>query len=177
MQERGPVQLSPPGLLGLLQLKAEGRSVPNLGDTCVPSLEMAGWWLRAAATLYTGSSSDTLVPAAYRVFSGFTSGPLTVPSGEWWYVHDLNYEWQTAPTGTATGMRMAWSAVPTGSTYYKAFPADGPLLTMGGNECRVSTAQDFWLPPGARIGYWVDVVAVANFSVAVRQLRYTPCKV
>lgn len=175
MTARGPIQLSPPGLLGLLQLKADGRSVPLLDDTCQPSLEMAPWWLRAAAQLWPSGSTIAIGAGASRVFTPFTVNPFTVPDGQWYYIHDYTLAIGTSPTDTVTRATLSWASQISGSAYFAMFP-DAPPFDLAASQERLVTARDFWLPPGARLGLWVDTVTGAAFSASVRQIRYTPCR-
>lgn len=174
MLERGPIQLPAAGLLGLLQLKADGRGVANLTDTCVPSLEMAPWWLRSAAVLYPAGSAIAIAAGNIRVFRDFTT-PVTVPQGVWWYVHDYTLAISTSPTDTATRVCLSWASQITGAAYFAMFP-DAQPFDLAANQERLQTACNFWLPPGARLGIYADTVTGAGgLSASMRQLRYTAC--
>jgi len=173
MQERGPIQLIPPGLLSLLQLKADGRSVSNLTDTCVPSLEMRDWWLRATAQLWPSASTLNVAAGTSAAFSNFTTDVL-VPAAQWWYVHDFSVLLNVPAAGTATNVRLVWAATSAGTIQFHPL-ADGmeqrgSLLT---GACNVMAgARDFWLPPGGRLGIFVDVVTGAGgLNATVKQLR------
>lgn len=173
MEERGPIQLAPPGLLGLLGLKADGRAVPKLGDVCVPSLEMSTWWLRAAATLLTTANGATVPAGTYRGFLGYTPG-IAITNGQWWYVHDYSVSFTAAAANTATNISLAATSVASGN-FYSRLGTD-KIDNLAAGTSVLLGAQGFWLPPGSTLGYWVDtVVGAAGLVSAVTQLRYTPC--
>lgn len=172
MTARGPIQLSPPGLLGLLQLKADGRSVPLLDDTCSPSLEMGDYWLRAASTLWTQAASIAIAAGISRVFSPFSTGPITVPNGQWWYIHQYAVALSTGAAGSATRLALAWSPQ---VSFWTPFPSYQPY-NLGASEEVVLAIGDVWLPPGSRLGLYCDtVVGASGLAGTLRLLNYTPC--
>lgn len=172
MNERGPIQVYPPGLLGLLQLKADGRAVSNLTDTCGPSLEMAPWWLRAKAELYTTPATGTHAAGGFATFVPFTVGPIQVPNGEWWYVHDYSVVF-TAPGGsTASNIRLAAASTPA-SAFYGAL--SDTTIQLAATANLLISSKDFWLPPGARLGYYIDAITGVQITTALTQLRISRC--
>lgn len=174
MEERGPVQLVAPGLLGLLQLKADGRGVSKLGDTCVPSMEMLPWWGRAAAAVWPQSSTVNVPAGTVRNWAGFSPNSIQVAQGEWWFVQDYSVTFACAAASTATNVRLAWASTAGATPLYSALlddPNAGKLIT--GPAMVLLTAQNFWLPPGARLGYFVDLITGAGgLDAACTQLRY-----
>lgn len=167
MNERGPIQISPPGLLNLLQLKSEGRSVSNLSDTCIPSLEMSTWWLRAAAQLDQTAYAVTVAAAVVATYQDFTApSNIMVPNGEWWYVHEFAATMATGAAGSATNVRLARATV--------RYSGMGEQVQLGASQTMLLTVNDLWLPPGTKLGFFVDtVVGVGGLTATVRQLRYT----
>jgi len=176
VNERGPIQLSPPGLLNLLQLKADGRSVVNLSDTCLPSLEMSDWWLRAAARDWDQTTTDAEGASVPQGFLAYTSNPVTVPNGQWWFVHDYTVKFSFTAGQVGTNIRLAWSNIGSGaSARYRVLP-DGleSRGTLTGAINVAATAEKFWVPPGARIGFYCDSIT-GGLAASLIGLRYTPC--
>jgi len=170
VEERGPIQVIPPGLLGLLQLKADGRSVSKLGDTCIPSLEMLGFWLRSKMQATFTSSTANPAAAIYQVFQPFTTNPVVVPDGQWWYVHDYAVKFIAGAGATGTSACAASSMGVTTIDYVAL--SDSVDINANGKMVR---CQPFWLPPGARLGFYVDTVVGATFQAIMTALRYTVC--
>lgn len=177
MEERGPIQVAPRGLLGLLQLKADGRAVSKLGDTCVPSLEMVGWWLRANAELWALNSGVTDPAGAYGTFREYSPNGIQVPNGEWWFVHDYAVQFSLVAANQVKNLRLAWASTPAGTIRFTilADPADmQPVGAIAGAQIWCLVATEFWLPPGARLGYTCEsVTGATGLSSNVTQLRYT----
>lgn len=174
MEERGPIQIVPPGLLGLLQLKADGRSVSKLGDACIPSLDMLGFWLRAKMEGTFSSSIDNPAAAIYQVFRPFTTLPIVVPDGQWWYVHDYGVKFIAGAGVTATSCMPASSVGAAGTADY--VPVSDLAVDINANG-KMLRAGNFWLQPGARLGYYVDTVAGgATFQAILTALRFTRCQ-
>jgi len=174
MEERGPIQVAPPGLLGLLQLKVNGAGISKLGDTCVPSLEMAPWWLRANTVLRTVNTGITVAAGPPRAFTAYSPNDITVPQGQWWYVDDYTVEFQTGAGGAASNLALAWASTASGTIFFGSLEGSRAWCdVMPASDFRLLRAGGFWLPPGARLGFWVDtVVGAAGLFAAVRQLRY-----
>jgi len=180
MEERGPIQLLPPGLLGLLQLKVAGAGVSKLGDTCLPSMDMLEWWLRATAQLWTTNSGVTVAAGFVGVFTPFSPNAITVPAGEWWYVHDYTCEVQVPGGESYAGLRLAWASTSSGTIYFGALEDSAASTSTNGGgasaQRKLLSSGGFWLPPGARLGFWIDLVVGAGGTFVVcRQLRYTRC--
>lgn len=82
-----PVQIIPPGLLGMLQLKNMGRLPDTLMGEYQPTIDMREWlmvanreYLQAVANIPIGSDLST-------TFWAFNNpGPIIIPDNEWWYV-------------------------------------------------------------------------------------------
>lgn len=177
MEERGPIQVSTPGLLGLLQLKADGRGVPNLSDVCIPNLDMLPWWLRGTAEIWALASANTLAAGGYGGFAPFNPpNDIAVPNGEWWFVHDYTCTFSTSAANTATNVRLAWASTAGAPVRYAVFN-DDPIVQVPASTFLAITARNFWIPPGGRIGFYVDTVTGAIGLVAtVTQLRFSRCK-
>jgi len=182
--ENRPITAQPVGLLGLLELRNVGRNPPDLGRLVVPQVDIEGFYLRGAQRwFYTGISAID-VPLASA--SGFRQ-QFTVPQDEWWYVEEY------APSislGAPPGSQVCWEFVPAlfkNATGYpwvplakmETNPAAYPLAASALTTFYVTrNDHPFWAPPGSGIGVQYGVSGTfANFSTAIRGLRYTPLKV
>lgn len=175
----GPIQIQPPGLLGLLQLKVGGFMPDALAQDVQPTVDLEGYWLRAAAQNESVGYSRALVAATY----GFTASLLdtataTVALGpsqqEWWFVHDYALRYN-APGGTGTNLRPAWTLRPGPGAAQAEFYV-GETYQAAGAPFIAARAGGFWLPPGAVLGSYVDVVT-AGLQIDLMGLRYTRCPV
>lgn len=171
MLERGPIQTPIPGLLSLLGLKVDGRGVPNLADTCIPSVEMLEFWLRGTAVVDTTAYTVGIAASVLRNYSNFsTPNPLAVPNGEWWYIHDYSVM-VDAGVGTANAVRLATAFV--GATV-RVTGQGNETVNLAANQAALLTAHDFWLPPGTLIGIYADTITGATgLTATVRNLRFS----
>lgn len=175
----GPIQIQPPGLLGLLQLKVGGYMPDALAQDVQPTVDLEAYWLRAAALNESTGYSRTLAAATY----GFAASLLdtataTMPLGpsqqEWWYVQDYTIRY-SAPGGAGTNLIPAWTLRPGPGAAQAEFYV-GETYQVAGPAFVAARAQGFWLPPGAVLGSYVDVVTV-GLQIDLMGLRYTPCPV
>jgi hypothetical protein len=172
----GPIQVIPPGLLGLLNLKNSGRLPNILLDEVQPGIDLEPWWLRANLLL-AGLSSDSLAIGTYNNFQPFTAGAgaITVPQNQWWFV-----EWYSASFTTvnqATGIDLALRFQSLGTPQWTPLGAIDPEAAIINNARFNLVAKGFWAPPGSDIGYCVSSVAVGALAVSTLALRYTPCPI
>jgi len=169
----GPIQIIPPGLLGLLQLKSPAGQNPHvLNHDVQPSIDLQPWWLRANRQVWGPNSGLTVAAAVINDFQAFSPNAIIVPQNQWWYVHSYSMSAASSAGGTAQGLRQAmrWNTV--GTIKYRA---------LGENESNVSAAlgarligaTDFWMPPGSELGFWIGSVLVADLGVTLRGLDYT----
>jgi hypothetical protein len=170
--DNGPIQTLPLGLLGLLDLKTMGRNPPALGQTVAPVLDITQLYLNGKALEFAATSKAVGV-GGYGLFLDFdTTVPITVPEGETWFVHDYTMLAQLNAGGTCNLVVPAWR--PAGGNYHSLANEKDPM-PVGGNS--MFSVRDFWLPPGASLGFWVHTVGVATLNVYSQGMRYTPCQV
>lgn len=82
------IQLTPAGLLGLLQLKNEGRNPQNLIETIQPVIDC--FELYRGSARESRSTDDILFAVGANPVTVFTNGDLAVvPSNEFWFVDFL----------------------------------------------------------------------------------------
>jgi hypothetical protein len=170
----GDIQVIPPGLLGLLNIKNHGQLPNRLLAQVQPGIDLEAWWLRA--NLQLGSvSSDSKAIGSYNDFASFTAGAgaIVVPQTQWWYV-----EWYSATfvtVNSATGIDLALRFQSLGTPQWTPLGAIDPQAAIINNARYNLVAKGIWCPPGSELGYCVSSVAVGALSVATLALRYTVC--
>src|SRR5512139_2592063 len=169
----GPIQILPAGLLGFLQLKSPaGRNPEVLNGDVQPTFDVQRLYLNQQAIhatqggygLGAGSGSGNLL---------FNSPAITVPLNEWWFCHYFTV--QTSPLSAGdifaglTPMAYLDPNAPSARFHLLTQPVYGrPTGGFAVNACR-----DFWLPPGAGLGAYVDSYTVAAAESVVGDLFYS----
>lgn len=86
----GPIQTLPSGLLGLLQLKQQGKNPSPLRDDVQSVTDLTQFWfqnqMRDVTLDFTGPHNTAVGPAANGSKAFAT---LQVPNGELWYVENF----------------------------------------------------------------------------------------
>lgn len=179
----GPVQLQPPGLLGLLQLKVGGFVPDALEQSVQPGLEMEGYWLRAAqlqmTTNYARNVAGPASPNAIEPIldSATASIALGPTAREWWYVHDCVIRIgdtggaPAVPTPCALGYTLTGGPFGGVTTVLLQDLVDVPGATYWALR-----ARGFWVPPGGQIGVWFGAF-VGPMAMQLTGCVYTPCPV
>jgi hypothetical protein len=80
------IQVIPPGLLSILQLKNGGRTPQHLGPDVLPTFDLEGYFLRATQQVIT--ASEALVTTANDAKT-----LAAVPDSEWWFVEHFTANW------------------------------------------------------------------------------------
>lgn len=96
----GPIQLIPPGLMGLLQLKQTGRLPGTLNDIVSGVLELREWYMMArrvnTLALFPGASFPVIngitAPGVGVGFVPAGGGNATVPNGQIWWVDNMTIQ-------------------------------------------------------------------------------------
>lgn len=180
----GPIQLIPPGLLGLFQLKQMGKNPSQYGEVVLPSFELSDWYLRAASLDYNAQVGVALIPGVDLAngavgFQGFSPNAVIVPANEWWHVENYTVATGNLTTGDNTALRPAFARPLTGTrSIHVVNPANTGVLG-GAATARANTVSgvDFWVPPGSEIGMFVQVNDTATVISYTGYLRYTPCRI
>lgn len=162
-EDSGPIQLIPPGLLGFLQVKNQGRNPQLLPNTLQPTMDLLTWLMEARAE--TTVATVDVAPAAIGFTPYTTPAAVVVPSEEYWYVHDYTIQNNTALIATSTvSFACAWRIV-TGALFSQfGVGVPQPLLNgvAGGRGGFAFAEFPFFLPPGAEMGIRV----IANEAAA-----------
>lgn len=160
-----PIQLIPPGLLGLLQLKNNGKNPQELPDQVQAIMEMRDWYMECnhETVVQTVDVANGAVG-----FTAYTT-PIIVPATEYWFVEDYTVQTNTALIATSVvSFAAAWRIV-TGAVFSQ-FGVGTPqqLLTgvAAGRGGFAFSDRGFFLPTGAELGIRVmaNEVAAGNIT-------------
>jgi hypothetical protein len=173
VEEYGPLQQIPPGLLGMLQLKNEGKSPQTFGSLLQPSLDLLKWYLQARAV-------DAPYPMSIARTNGqtgaaaWTTNPFTVPQQQWIYVHEYTViAGGLIGTDTVQGMPTAFDAV-LGVLRTFGQPTQPPLTGSAATRVYMANVRDFFLPPGTQLSVSTNVNETATSITWLGYVRYTP---
>ena len=92
MENYRPIQLIPRGLLGFLQLKNLGKNPSDFPSVLQPTLELFDWLTQSEQLSTVGT--DAAIAAVG------TNTYLSVPSGEAWWLHDVQASINLAAAAT-----------------------------------------------------------------------------
>ena len=149
-----PIQTQPKGLLGFLQLKNQGQNPAELPDTLQSVLEMRDWYLQTSAEIVGGT--PILINAAG------TFDALTVPFGEWWFVHDVMVSYTMVAAATIA-IAPAYRYGPQGfsSSGVPLAPIRQSSQATLGTVIRIPSevTVPMFLPPGGRLAIVVGATS------------------
>jgi len=180
----GPIQLIPPGLMGLMQLKQAGRLPTWLSETVAPVVDLSDWY-KAARRLDNISlfgvpaiQTAALATGANGV-QNFTVGanPPSVPNGQIWWVDQLVIKCSlVATTDLLRGQPILMGPQGNNAASWQAL---GPDVS---NQTAIPRAQwfsmradrPFWAFPGDIFGLFLfDLSSTAGIVFSL-QMRATP---
>ncbi len=177
----GPIQLIPPGLLGLLQIKSPAGQNPNVLNADVqPTLEMLDLYLRTNQEVWGSNSGVTVAVSAPATVVQFSPNAIVVPAQEWWYVHHYSVSALPGAGGFVIAPRLGMLLNRTGTIRYivlgpeSYIPGGGITSTTG---AMMFSAKGFWMPPGSELGMYISDVQVADVDLTVRGLVFTRCRI
>lgn len=157
----GPIQVSPSGLLGFLNLKNSGRNPDVLNESVQPTMDLREWYFETSAQV-----DSTLRQLSLNVGAAATLGfynynnIITVPQNQWWYVTRYSIQAVVQAATDAALFSPAFLVYPgTASTVHILAPDVG---TGTGPTRRPAYAEDFWLPPGSQLGVYVAFAGGTN---------------
>lgn len=177
----GPIQLIPPGLTGLLQLKQTGRLPSDLLGDVSPVLELRDWYMQSRQLQDFGLFG--VIPAT-ATFASNTNGfkafqvggaAFLVPQGQVWYVEQMTV---IAALAAADTIVMAPCIAGPSLGANAEFTLVGPFYTdVITTRTRVAVAKadrSFWAYAGQQLGVWtVDNLAATTTTVTLH-MRATP---
>lgn len=168
----GPVQVVPPGLLNLLQLKVGGYAPDALAQTIQPVFDIEAYWMRATRKRILEAYTVTLPTAQYSVTQPLVNAALqTLGPTEraWWFVQEVGVMVASNATGIGWNLRLGWeeNGGPFGGV--QAFQVGECFRTFGAGVVALERipmfARGFWMPPGSRFGLWLDQVTGAGGQI------------
>lgn len=167
----GPIQVIPPGLLGMLQLKNVGKLPDELLETLAPVLELRDWLLQANSQV-AGPYTTTWANNQTGFANFVTPTVLAPPDRVWWYVHQFTV-YASLPLGTdAAQYWPSMSFINTGSVLTVG-RASTEGVVAGPNRFVYSFSDPFFAPPGCQLGALLGQVATATAIDASAVVRYT----
>jgi len=176
MQEYGPLQLIPPGLLGFLQLKNAGKSPSELSSLLQSTMELRDWFFQSTFEQVIQTATITNGSVGFNLYTT----PIIVPSGEYWWVHSYAVHVggliATDTVSFAPGFRL----VQGGANAQYSVGVPQPLIT-GTAATRQGAAyvNDGWfVAPGTEFG--IRVMANETLGAGLTytgQLRFTRLRI
>jgi hypothetical protein len=159
MTQWGPIQLIPPGLLGLLQLKNIGKNPSQLLDEVRPIMDILPMWYEAVAEELSGFSRTPVT--GNNGFASWTV-PQIVPQGEIWWVMQYTVVTSEMGVGDSGQFGVGWQLPSVNHTYAVG---DISAINSGVGRC-IAHGEQFFLPPGGELLWFTnDVVNATAFTL------------
>jgi len=159
----GPLNVIPPGFLGFLQLKNFGKNPSEVPEVIAPTFDLLKWYLQAEARPMAGTDATRALTNDLDGFVALTTATITVPDGEWWYVHSV-YLYANLPAAATEvfAASPAWFNVNTFQGEVLCPP--GALITGVAAATRryFTVAKDFFVPAGSQFGAYVVTCETAT---------------
>jgi len=174
-----PIQIIPPGFLGFFNLKNEGKNPSEIPSLLTPTVELQKWYLNSSAQKMSATNATRNLTNDLDGFAIPTANVITVPDGEWWYVHNL-IGWAILPAAANEAVQFAMGWVePNNFLDFEVPQPPSPLLTSSAAVTRryFSVASDFWAPPGAVFFWFLTTAETATNIPAFLNGRITPLPV
>lgn len=175
----GPIQLIPPGLLGFLNLKREGRNPETIGSEYVPTIDMREWLLQANLVdfLQISGSPGIGLSSGQTGPRPFSPIGITVPSGEAWWIDNFTIVTDDIdPATEAISYSPALTRPQTGTiNEYMLGPPVSYPAQHGASPTTYrlsSSVRNFWAPPGSALIPWVHWVLSGTNVILSGYLRY-----
>lgn len=167
----GPIQVIPPGLLGMLQLKNFGKLPSEMPEVLQPVLELRDWMLQANSRVigpYTTTWANNQ--------TGFANFPtpslLIVPPSEWWYVHQLTV-YVSLPLGTDSAQYWPGMALTNAGQIISLGRSSTETVVAGPNRFLYTFTEPFFAPPSAQLGALIGQATTATTLAASATVRLT----
>lgn len=160
----GPLNVIPPGFLGFLQLKNFGKNPAEVPELISPVFDMLRWYFAGEARPMATTDASRAVTTDLDGFIALTTATITVPDGEWWYVHSV-YLYANLPAAVTEFFAgaPAWFNA---NTFQGEVMASQPISIMqgvaGSTRRYFSVARDFFVPPGSQFGAYISTCETAT---------------
>jgi len=164
----GPVQLIPPGLLGMLQLKNEGRSPRDFVETLQPVIEMREWLMQANWNEVT----DVSAALAAGILGPVTFPALISGAGTWLYVSQFS-AYSTVGGAGIMRAKLFYQRLTGGATprHFAGRQVEG-LATTATGICN-PISEGFFMPPNMQLGVYVTENTYAAAVTFTANFRWT----
>jgi len=173
----GPLQVLPQGLLGFFNLKSMGANPAYMPDLVQPTLDLFEWYMETNSILISGMT-NTATAVGFTGWAVPTAG-VTVPQSEWWWVskYSIHSEVIAGASGDLT-FRCAYAnpTVPVIDYWPIGEPSlrfDPAAAIAAVDKQKICSAENFWLPPGSGLGFWVDDITGGTAIDLQGALRYS----
>jgi len=170
----GPVQVLPPGLTSLLQIKSGGTNPDAMRQDIQPGFDLEAWWLRATRKRIPDLYERTFATGAYGkgvVMVDTATGLKFVSPGPqaWWYVHNATVRVIMDAATVATWAQLSIVELG-GPSFSETYSLVGNLIpSIAADDRAPLSANGFWMPPGSFLGVWMDDVVGGGNAVAYLQ--------
>lgn len=151
----------PRGLVGLLELRGEGRAPYELGDLITPTIDLQEFYRVGRREQVSAGT------AALAVGANLFAPTIQVPSNEVWVLEDFTCQ-IVLGAGTAVDAASAGQYNQGGITQ----PFGPNVAGAGPGEVRTRIDRVRWLSPGSTLGCFVQsftgVITATGFATLVR---------
>lgn len=174
----GPIQVIPPGLTGLLQLKQFGKVPGELADVVAPVLELRDWYLTARrldqVALFGGTPTRSIAAAGFAALQ-LAGVNAQVPQGQIWYVEQYGLNGTTALAGDVLSFAPGVTNAAL-TSFFQTGPTDYDVVTARVRQRVCKSDRGFWAFPGDIFVVWAEDISTAGITVNMN-LRATPCPI
>lgn len=175
----GPIQLIPPGLLGFLQLKSQGKNPRDLTDYLQGTLDLTDWYREAGwadLAIVNGGVSSVSNASGATGFVTFSTLPIIAAGGveAWWVIDYSIITGGLTAAADVISFCPCYRPNPQGS--FLGIGQEQPLLagSAAGNRSGEAHAHGFFLPTGGELGVRVKVQETAAPLTYNGRVRYVP---
>lgn len=172
-----PIQALSPTFLKLLGLQNMGALPADMVDAVQPVIDMEMFYLQGTAQ----NRRDTVVDSNVPLNISQTSN-VTVPRGEWWYIHRCGaiVTYPVPTTNNCIQGRVCLS-IPDQQISFYGPAVSWTTATAAASGMTLDPIQDVWAPPGTIIGALFSLLDIVSGGVQAwsisTELRYTPIRI
>lgn len=176
----GQIQLIPPGLLGMLQIKNDGKNPSSLGEQIAPVFNLTEWYAwqnferhkAEAGSLILGQVGPRIIESA-AVEPGVG---LKTPQDEWWYVHNFTVMANVTtslPPGDFVVMLPMCNVYKNSGAHIWILPhtpippTRQTMPAVNDTGYAIGTDRPFFMPPNSELMIYV-IGVVAGVSITTR---------
>lgn len=173
-----PIQIIPSGLLGLLQLKNNGRNPSILPDELQSTFELRDWYLETDVRIRSGITAA--IPSGTLGLT-LTAATHIVPEGEQWVLRGVYASMNVAAADAIRGyvVMQPPSHVATATVRMLGEDFDAPVLAQAQTwvPSYVNQGELLVAQPGTRFGVWLTRNLLAAAQQAAVFVTYSPMRI